>query len=160
MIIDLGRLAQDGEMFEGDEPASIFELDDAFCRPQQPVHYHVSAQVVSGKLIVRGTLATTVGLRCSRCGEFFDRPVRENDFERVYDLDSEDVPRVPEQPEYVDLTPDIREASILNFPAYPVCRAECRGLCPMCGKNLNEEACDCERPGEMRWDALDDIKLR
>ncbi len=37
----------------------------------------------------------------------------------------------------------IREQVMLGVPAYPVCRDECRGLCPVCGINRNELTCSC-----------------
>lgn len=159
MRIDLGRLPEDGATIEGEEPPSVFDLNDDFCRTDRPIRYRVFAQVVSGRLIVRGRVETRVAFRCSRCDEHFERDIREPDFERVYDLESDELPRVPDQPESVDLTPDIREATILNFPAYPVCRSSCKGLCPQCGKNLNEGVCDCQPPGDMRWETLDGLKL-
>jgi uncharacterized metal-binding protein YceD (DUF177 family) len=55
----------------------------------------------------------------------------------------------------VDLRETIRELLLLDVPAYPLCRDECRGLCPSCGKNLNEGDCGCrEEAIDPRWDAL------
>jgi uncharacterized protein len=46
----------------------------------------------------------------------------------------------------IDLAPAIREELILAIPAYVVCREECRGLCPQCGRDLNTGACGCTPP--------------
>ncbi len=55
----------------------------------------------------------------------------------------------------VDLRETIREHLLLEVPAYPLCTDECRGLCPACGKNLNEGDCDCREDSiDPRWDAL------
>jgi uncharacterized protein len=43
----------------------------------------------------------------------------------------------------VDLSELIRQTLLVNLPLQPLCRAECAGLCPQCGKNLNEGPCDC-----------------
>jgi uncharacterized protein len=41
------------------------------------------------------------------------------------------------------------------------CRADCKGLCPQCGKNLNQEQCSCSREVEdPRWAALKDVRSR
>ena len=61
--------------------------------------------------------------------------------------------------ESVNLTEDMREAIILTFPAYPICRPDCKGLCAMCGINLNNEACDCRAPQEDRWSTLDRLDI-
>ncbi len=43
----------------------------------------------------------------------------------------------------LDLAPLVRELLVLDKPAHPLCRADCKGLCPQCGTNLNEAACSC-----------------
>ncbi|HSM92712.1 MAG TPA: DUF177 domain-containing protein [Anaeromyxobacteraceae bacterium] len=45
----------------------------------------------------------------------------------------------------IDLDPILREQVVLAMPAYPVCRESCKGLCTVCGANLNERDCGCER---------------
>ena len=44
----------------------------------------------------------------------------------------------------MDLEAIIREQIILMVPLKPLCREDCRGLCPNCGANLNLESCDCK----------------
>ena len=44
----------------------------------------------------------------------------------------------------LDLTPLTREYLLLDMPLRPLCRPDCRGLCPECGVNRNETACDHE----------------
>jgi uncharacterized protein len=38
----------------------------------------------------------------------------------------------------IDLAPIVRDEMLLAFPISPLCRPDCRGLCPICGENLNE----------------------
>ena len=45
----------------------------------------------------------------------------------------------------IDLDEILREQIILALPMYPRCSPECRGLCPVCGIDLNQETCDCQR---------------
>jgi uncharacterized protein len=49
--------------------------------------------------------------------------------------------------QYLDLDQDIREEIILEYPLNPLCKADCKGLCPRCGKNLNQELCNCNLKG-------------
>lgn len=42
----------------------------------------------------------------------------------------------------IDLAPLIREYMILEKPINPLCNPECKGLCPVCGENLNEQSCN------------------
>ncbi|MCM8794860.1 MAG: DUF177 domain-containing protein [Candidatus Omnitrophica bacterium] len=43
----------------------------------------------------------------------------------------------------LDVTDDIRQEIIVNYPMRPLCKENCLGLCPRCGKNLNEGPCGC-----------------
>jgi uncharacterized protein len=55
----------------------------------------------------------------------------------------------------LELQEEIREVILLEIPWHPVCSPGCRGLCPQCGKNLNEGACGCvPRRAVTPWDAL------
>jgi uncharacterized protein len=45
----------------------------------------------------------------------------------------------------IDLDPIVREQIVLAMPGYPLCKESCKGLCPVCGGNLNERECGCER---------------
>ena len=47
------------------------------------------------------------------------------------------------QGEEVDLSPPLRERLLLSLPTLPLCREDCRGLCPRCGADLNAGACGC-----------------
>ena len=47
------------------------------------------------------------------------------------------------QGDYLDLRPLVRDALLLELPVAPLCRDDCRGLCPRCGADLNSGPCDC-----------------
>jgi len=48
----------------------------------------------------------------------------------------------------IDLAQLMREQFYLSLPMKPLCRADCQGLCVVCGTNLNRAMCDCKR----EWD--------
>jgi len=54
----------------------------------------------------------------------------------------------------IDLRPAVREELLLAVPQWVVCREDCRGLCPRCGKDLNAGPCGCPPAGDPRWQAL------
>ena len=57
----------------------------------------------------------------------------------------------------VDLTEPVRQSVLLEIPMKPLCRPDCAGLCPHCGKNRNEGPCDCqEEPADPRLSVLAD----
>lgn len=60
----------------------------------------------------------------------------------------------------IDLSPAVREQILLSVPASPLCREDCKGLCPRCGKDLNDGDCGCDRTAmDPRWSALKGIQL-
>ena len=59
----------------------------------------------------------------------------------------------------LDLTAWSRDAVALALPEKILCRADCAGLCPMCGKNLNEEPHEHEEEhSDSRWAALESLR--
>jgi uncharacterized metal-binding protein YceD (DUF177 family) len=66
-----------------------------------------------------------------------DKPGGETDSE-------DDVLYLTENQEGLDLEEPIREYLLLNFPTYPLCEEDCRGICPECGTDLNKDSCSCE----------------
>lgn len=151
MIIEIPKLNIDGEWFEGEEPVSILGLEDSKVRLTSPIWYRMWVQPVSDRLVVKGEWGLKLDLECGRCADFFSTTLGDSSFLRDYEISG--------GLETVDVTPDIREDVLLALPAYPVCREECRGLCPTCGKNLNSGSCSCQPPGSLRWGSLDGLKL-
>jgi uncharacterized protein len=55
----------------------------------------------------------------------------------------------------------LREQVLLSLPEKTLCRADCKGLCPGCGRNLNTEQCSCESTeADTRWSALSDLRSK
>jgi uncharacterized protein len=55
----------------------------------------------------------------------------------------------------------VREQVLLQIPPSPLCAEQCQGLCPKCGKDLNEGDCGCDRTVvDPRWAALKGIQLQ
>jgi len=63
--------------------------------------------------------------------------------------------------EVLDTRPILIEQLQLNLPMKPLCRPDCRGLCPRCGADLNSGRCACAEPEtDPRWAALASLKGR
>ena len=55
----------------------------------------------------------------------------------------------------------LREQVLLSLPAKALCQQECKGLCPRCGRNRNNEICDCDTSQvDARWTALADLRSK
>ena len=96
---------------------------------------------------VRGTLAVAVDLQCVRCLMPVGRELEVELDERfklppIFDEDRGEVYPI-EADHHIDLEPVLREAVIVATPMRVLCRVNCAGLCPTCGKDLNEGPCDC-----------------
>ena len=53
----------------------------------------------------------------------------------------------------------LQEQILLTLPMQRVCSETCKGICPGCGKNRNETACDCKPKADDRWEALRKLQL-
>lgn len=115
-----------------------------------------------------GQVAVDVEFECSRCLEYYrDRLVGEIDFSirqnaEAEPVDREEVPEtqiiIAEDTGGVDISDPIREALILELPLKPLCSEDCRGLCPQCGINRNEQKCQCKlETTDSRWDGLREL---
>ncbi len=152
LLIDVSRRDKGGEDFEGVLDDAVLELDGDLLRPFAGIRYSLFAQLLGRELLVRGTLAQDFDAVCSRCGGDFDFTATVPDFTVSIETD--------EHTEYADLTDEVRQSIILALPTYPVCRPECLGVCPSCGKNLNEGSCGCKREEtDDRWVALEGLRI-
>jgi uncharacterized protein len=107
----------------------------------------------------QGALATRVTERCRRCLKVVSVPVTAQVgalYTEAADEDPSSYP-LPSGGE-LDLGEMVREELLLAVPAYVVCRDDCRGLCPNCGTDLNEEDCSCEPEPDPRWAVLQTLK--
>lgn len=152
LIIDVARLDPEGEDYEGVLDDAVLEMDGELLRPFAGIRYELFVQQFGTELLVRGTLAQDFEAVCARCGADFDFTTTVDDFTTSVEID--------EKTEFVDLTDELRQSIILALPSYPVCRQDCRGVCPTCGKNLNEGSCACDHTErDSRWGALDALEL-
>lgn len=117
-----------------------------------PVRAELSVTGADGIFWVEGTVWATGEFRCSRCLAPFRMPLAAGLQEKYYP------PGVAGDPEavfhhgdWVDVTREVRKALLLTLPMKPVCRPSCAGLCPRCGRDLNEGPCGCgEAPADPR----------
>jgi uncharacterized protein len=118
----------------------------------------------SGRFYWHGRLEGDVTLPCRRC--LADATVHVADESHVIfaepgsdETEDPDVYVLDERSNQIDLRPVVREQWMLNVPAFAVCREECKGICPTCGKDLNEGPCNCAEARDARWDALRRVKV-
>ncbi|TFE24980.1 YceD family protein [Cohnella luojiensis] len=117
--------------------------------PLTPMKYDLVAKASDDRILVSGQLACDVRMQCSRCLDNFDETLNvtfEEQFRIVEDGEAElneDDEAVPVTEERIDLAPYLVEELVVQLPYAPLCREDCKGLCPECGVNLNEQSCGC-----------------
>lgn len=136
------------------------------------VEEHHGKHKIIQDIRIQGRLATRLELSCARCLE----PVMQ-DVKREFDLlyrpqgadagrDEMSVTDAEAEISYYEgegilLDDVVREQVLLAAPLKVTCRDDCKGLCPQCGKNLNQEQCSCSvEQEEPRWAALKEIRSK
>ena len=105
-------------------------------------------------LLVRGALVTVIGAVCSRCLCDFDQQLFIT-FDEEFLMHGEEGAFIINEHREIDLSEVARQYTLLVEPMKPLCREDCAGLCTHCGKNLNQEQCDCSRAEiDPRWSKL------
>ncbi len=99
----------------------------------KPLSMEGTVEKGADTLVFRGQLSSEIEHICGRC-LIPIRSVLDQPFELYYEIQGK---------EFVDTTDDLREVLILEHPIIFVCRENCKGLCPQCGVNLNDENCRC-----------------
>lgn len=134
------------------------------------VQVFLKAFKFGSKVLVDGRVASVVSLICSRCLKEFSFPIKINfsvefipyrEFaeEKEHELTKEKLDISFYQDDEIDVGGLIREQILLAVPMKPLCMSDCQGMCPKCGKNLNEASCGCSAEGiDPRLEPLKKIK--
>jgi uncharacterized protein len=121
-------------------------------------------------VVVTGDVRATVSLVCGRCLEAFPVQVRAAVDLRfiprpgtadTVELGADDLDLDFYDHDQLDLGGLIEAETTLALPMKPLCREDCRGLCPACGGNRNQAPCSCDRrPPDPRMAALRELAAR
>jgi uncharacterized protein len=130
----------------------------AYVPPEQPVTVDAELESVVEGLLVTGKVRATVRLRCVRCLREVDHEL-EVDVRELFSRDQraeEDEGYLLPPGDRLPLDTMVRDALVLAFPAFPLCRPDCAGLCPQCGADRNTTDCGHGAAGatDPRWAAL------
>jgi uncharacterized protein len=110
-------------------------------------------------LLLQGDFESETEIECVRCLESFTQALKWS-FTDLYAFDARSLSEsnllVPEDG-HIDLEPLLREYALLEFPISPVCRPDCKGLCPICGENLNLADCGHHPEPDSPFAALKDL---
>ncbi len=97
-------------------------------------------------ILLQAGLQALTELECVRCLASFQQPLKIN-FTELYAFSQRyvtDSGLLMPETGIIDLNPVLREYAMLEIPISPLCKPDCKGLCPICGNNLNESTCNHE----------------
>jgi uncharacterized protein len=162
MLLDLNKIHAPRERYEKVYPPGAFPAAGEAFRVVEPVSLAFDILKDKQHFQLSGTVTTVLELPCSRCLEPFATPV-DNQFDLRYQphahaagsgheaerqIEEDDLSTAFYDNDQIDLGQLMREQFYLSLPMKPLCRDDCRGLCPICGTNLNRGTCDCKREWE------------
>ncbi|MDQ5852198.1 MAG: DUF177 domain-containing protein [Chloroflexota bacterium] len=132
-----------------------YELDDEQLdlgdgRRVRPVKGHVRLTRTQTGVLADVDVRGQLQIECARCLTEINQPLEfpfSEEFYQTVAVNTGVVLPKPEEPDVflinevhmLDLGDAMREYALLNVPMVPLCRADCKGLCPECGANLNDE---------------------
>jgi uncharacterized protein len=136
------------------EQPDDLDLKSDMNRFEEPVKVRLTVQKSDDEVIISGRLQARAVATCVRCLQEFPFAIDEElrrvanvvpDKQVGEDTGDPDFVFLPQSEPVWDLNEVFREIILLALTDDPVCREDCRGLCPGCGANLNTESCHCER---------------
>ncbi|HSF22989.1 MAG TPA: DUF177 domain-containing protein [Blastocatellia bacterium] len=169
MNINVAQVSEDEgltihHLYPEGEPALVGSDNRLIGRPE--LHLQVTRE--GGKVQLVGELHAAVSFDCDRCLKPLTISV-EQAFDLTYvppggldeekELGDADLQVAFYTDQVIDLDDLVREQTELALPMSRLCNSECRGLCPVCGANLNDGDCLCTPEDvDPRWAALSELK--
>jgi uncharacterized protein len=138
----------------------------------RPLNVDMEIQKRLDHIRVQGTLKGTLQVTCHRCLTAFPWPLEEQveiflvekeklEASEEVELETRDLDYEFFDGAIIEIDQLVAEQIFLTLPVKILCSENCRGLCPYCGANLNEEPCKCEKStGDTPFSALEAIKAR
>jgi len=162
------------EPFNWDETRSVSPetLDRPELQALSPVRWRGQVVFADPGYYLRARLSYEQTLSCNRCLAPIVVPTeadvelmilvdRSPEAESEHALHEQDLGQLTIPEEILETDPILIEQLQLNVPMKPLCRADCKGLCPECGADLNAGACSCaQTKADSRWESLAALKSR
>lgn len=172
MRIELDKLEGNSSTFAHVYEPGELVLDEEHARLTQPPEVRGRLSREGREIDLRGRISARAEVDCDRCLKAIEMPVETN-FDVKYvssddykaaetaELEEEDLSISVYQDEAIDVDDLVREQVLLALPTRALCGEECKGLCPVCGANMNMQPCECEaKETDPRWGALKNIVNR
>lgn len=171
MHIEVDRLTEAGESLAHTYAPEELQLDDERLRLADHARVSVYASRKGEQVRLRGNLSASVEAHCDRCLRPILAPIKV-EFDTSYvpaeavrgeiestELQENDLDVSFYEGQSINVDDLMREQVLLALPIRLLCRENCRGLCAVCGADLNEETCACQhKEVDSRWATLAGLK--
>ncbi|WP_347487900.1 YceD family protein [Desulfoscipio sp. XC116] len=134
-------------VFTGELPA--LQVEDSEFVFVEPARFDlILTNVGSSAINVEGKLQVFLKVPCSRCLQDFVLNLNPL-FSETYYEKNQPAPKgkndewVAYSGDRIDITPEVLGTVLMNLPMRFICHEQCRGLCPVCGVDLNQKQCNC-----------------
>ncbi len=140
-----------------------------------PVNAHLDIEKSDSDIFIKGYIDVDAKMRCARCLAEFKSHIH-SDIDLIFlktvqkeaqgeygkELSIEDLDINYYSGEELVVTEILREQITLDLPIKPLCKPDCKGLCPRCGTDLNKEKCNCpeEKHIDARLKKLKEFKIK
>jgi uncharacterized protein len=162
MIIKIANLSEGTHTLSFDEKISEIGIGDPFygnCKVD------VKLSKSHSQIILDAELNLEANYQCDRCGCDYKSKVYTK-YRMVYlfgdeleENDNINLTYLPIDADKIEIVNDVRDYALLAIPMKKLCKEDCKGLCPRCGKNLNEDNCICtEKEIDPRWEPLEKLR--
>ncbi len=150
-------------VFEREGGELPFEYDYVLADPLIASSVHVRGRAFNktGIVHLKADAAYMLKTQCARCGGAIERtvhvPVSHILLARLENENDDDDIYIVCDRMHLELDALVSEDIFLAMPSRFLCRPDCKGLCSVCGADLNEGDCGCKPAADPRWDALKDL---
>ena len=157
---DMPRKRTGNVRLEGELPVAELDLDsrDELVRANSPVEHDLEVQRIEDELLVRGRVHLVLDCECARCLKPFKHEIDLDDFTLLLPLTGEE--SVSIENDCVDLTPWLREDTLLAFPQHPLCDPQCGGLEKGHVAKSKPNSAGRRESSATAWADLDKLKLK
>ena len=162
MKIKISNLSDGIHQFTFLEPVNSVGLESPF---EGNIEVEVKLTRAHDQLILDSVVRVNAVFECDRCMTTVSKQLNA-DYEMVYlqgmeavENNSDNIAYISSETDAIDISNDVRDFAILAVPMKKLCRENCKGLCPSCGKNLNEGECLCTNDDtDIKWKPLMELK--
>ncbi len=133
MKVNIHEIPRSGLFLEEERLAAELDLERNDFKFSLPVTIKANVTRELDSAHIQMDIFSQISFSCGRCLKRVDRGIKKKI----------DLIKPSKEGSVIDLTQIAREEIILDYPVKLICRPDCRGLCPYCGRDLNKTSCNC-----------------